>query len=262
MKIYKNRLVLFFFVLLFSIGCFSLLPSETLAQQVLQSAFLAGVVGVVVFVSHPRMVKEIKLQKTPLNAWVWYVLMVGALGGVASWVLQNFDGGALVQGDSDLSFVAMRFVLIVALCLCVGVYEEGLFRVLAYDAFSDAMTPLRAALVASFLFGILHVSVSEIADQTSWICWAQYGGKILQASLFGFIMVALYHETQNFWFLAGVHTLFDVVYLGPLLLSGELQQTYATGSLSDLLILWATVILLILPAYASFRTFRPYEQNA
>ena len=126
---------------------------------------------------------------------------------------------------------------VVALCLLTAVFEEGVFRVLALDAFAPALGGgrrgmLRAALVSAVLFGALHVSLGEAASAVQaadFVAVAQTACKPVQAALFGLFMAAMYFGTRNLWTLVAVHAAFNFLYAGPQLLAGNLQQTYVTG---------------------------------
>lgn len=230
-----------------------------------------------------------------LGRWTVAVLAIGALAGAASW--WTLAGGAatgVAEGAaSGLDPVLSRdggnvsdplFLLgpIALLCLLTGVFEEGVFRVLALDALAPAFCRdrqarsgerraasvlgpepavrqsgvLGAAVASSALFGVLHVSAVDAAAAASAVAWAQFALKPVQAGLFGFFMAALFVRTGSLWKAAGVHGLFNLLYLGPVLAAGVLSPTYVTGSFVDLALLAATTLLLVPPAIAAARTIR------
>lgn len=240
-----------------------------------------------------------------LGRWTVAVLALGALAGAASWWVlagSGMPGGAalgaaegvaagaasglapVVSGDGG-SVLALVFGLgsIAVLCLLTGVFEEGVFRVLALDALAPAFcadgrwdrsgergsasermpesAPYRrglfgAAVASSVLFGMLHVSAVDAAAVGSAVAWAQFALKPVQAALFGFFMAALYVRTGSLWMVAGAHGLFNLLYTGPALLVGGVSSTYVTGSPAELALLAATTLLLIPPAIAAARAFQ------
>lgn len=139
------------------------------------------------------------------------------------------------------------------------------------------LAEVAAAALSAILFGLLHVSVSDMGMiahsleslasmgfsgdsatfsqlQLSLALSAQMIFKITQASLFGFCMAALFVKTHSLLAPVVVHAVFDVFYLGPqVLLAGVLPSTYMTGNCVDLAILVLTIALLLPPSFKSAR---------
>lgn len=236
-----------------------------------------------------------------LGRWTVAVLAIGALAGAASWWTLAGGAAAGVAGDAaselatvlscddgNVSALVIRLGSIAVLCLLTGVFEEGVFRVLALDALAPAFSGNRracadgrglprapgsergawqngmlgAAVASSALFGILHVSAMDAAAAESAVAWAQFVLKPVQAALFGFFMAALFVRTGSLWTVAGVHGLFNMLYTGPVLAAGVLSPTYVTGNIVDLALLAATVLLLMPPALAAARAFTGFSQDS
>lgn len=249
--------VVFVVALVASVGCFSLLPGDTLSESLVQGAALAVVALAGMGLSCPQALGAPRFGDAgALGAWAAYVLVVGlAAGGTAFFLLP--------QG-TVLDVAPLRVAQAVALCLVTGVFEEGVFRVLALGALVPALGGgrrgmLRAALVSAALFGALHVSLGEANFAIDAVAGMQVVLKPLQAGLFGLFMAALYFATRNLWTLVVVHAAFNLLYTGPQLLAGNLQQTYLTGNPLDLALLAATVALLLPAAWAAIRTMRHPE---
>ncbi|HJH43895.1 MAG TPA: CPBP family intramembrane metalloprotease [Rubneribacter badeniensis] len=201
------------------------------------------------------------------------MLAVAAAAGVASVVVlaqgagAAFDPASNALGASaasagasgapaDALGAAWTLALVVLLCLVTGVFEEGVFRVLALDALSAACgdSPrgkVRAAFASAALFGLLHVSIGDVSSVSDAASGAQAFLKPVQAGLFGLFMAALYDRTRSLWPLVGIHAAFNLLSVGPALLAGDVRQTYVTGSLPDLALLAATTVLLIPVAVAA-----------
>lgn len=192
--------------------------------------------------------------------WVIYVLVVGLVAGVvASW---RVEPAAVTDGP-----LMVRVVVVVLICLLTGVFEEGIFRATALRAFIPAFEGsraplLKAALASSVLFGFLHVSAADAVAAGSAVAWAQVVCKPLQAALFGLVMTALFIRTRSLWTASLAHGLFNVVYVGPLMLLAGVQTTYVTGDPFDLALLAATTLLLIPPATASYRSLASSSAGA
>ncbi|PNV65472.1 CPBP family intramembrane metalloprotease [Rubneribacter badeniensis] len=220
--------------------------------------------------------REVPTASRPLGgwgAWTAYVLAVAAAAGVASVVVLAHEAGAAfdpasnalgASADSagasgvpaDVLGAAWTLVLVALLCLFTGVFEEGVFRVLALDALSAACGDgprgkARAAFASAALFGLLHVSTGDVSSVSDAASGAQAFLKPVQAGLFGLFMAALYDRTRSLWPLAGIHAAFNLLSVGPALLAGDVRQTYVTGSLPDLALLVAMTVLLVPVAVAA-----------
>lgn len=253
----SHRAAVFVAALVASAACFSLVSGETLEGSLLQGALLAAVALVAVGVSHPQALRAPRRACDGLGPWIGYLLFVGAIAGAASLWLAPV---------SALDLEPLRAAQVILLCLVTGVFEEGVFRVLALDALvpalgGDRRAMARAALVSVVLFGVLHVSLGEAAALDA-VSGLQVVLKPLQACLFGLFMAAMYFKVRNLWPLVGVHAAFNLLYAGPLLLADVVQQTYVTGSTCDLVLLAATVVLLLPAVWAAIRSFRKKSENA
>lgn len=258
----------------FSAACFQVISGDTLAGSLAQALVLAVAAAGAVALARPEVLRRSGARwgmpslrvRGGLSRWVVVVLVVGALAGAVSWLLVQsaatggeFDTGEVVLFSAERAPVfAMRFGAVALLCLFTGVFEEGVFRVLALDALAPAWGRgrhglLAAAVASSVLFGLLHVSAADAALADSAIAWAQVILKPLQAGLFGFFMAALYVHTRSLWVAAGVHGMFNLLYLGPALMAGGMPSTYATGNPADLALLVATTFLFIFPVCVAAR---------
>lgn len=232
--------------------CFQVLPADTLAESVLQSAALAAIAGGSVAFGKPTAFRCVRVTRTSLGGWAPFVLGVGMVAGAALWWLAGFR-----PADVSLSgATVVRVVLVLSSCLMVGVFEEGVFRVLALEAFAPRLGALRVAVASAILFGMLHASFGEAEALGGAVAWTQAILKPLQAGLFGFFMAAWYLKGCGLWGLVGVHAVFDLVYLGPLMLMTGGQPAYVTGSPADLAILAGTTVLLLAPACAAWKAVR------
>lgn len=259
--------VVFAVALVASSGCYALVSGETLAGSVVQTAILAVIALVAVMLVRPGALRVISRRVlVGWRGWIAFVFAVGFVGGVGSRIGELFAPGSLGALAGCVGVV--QFVQAIALCLLTGVYEEGVFRVLAIDAFTSAFGGSRrcllgATVASSVLFGVLHVSVGDavemagLASVAGSIALVQIAMKSLQAALFGLFMAALYVRTRNVWLLAIVHGVFDMLYLGPSLLGEfEIAQTYVTGNPADLAFLIVTTALFVAPAVAAYKSFR------
>ena len=142
----NHRAAVFVAALVASAACFSLVPGDTLGGSLVQGAALAALALAAVGASNPRALRAPRLGSAGgLGPWAWYVVAIGLAAGVASFF-------ALPQG-AVLDVAPLHVAQVVALCLVTGVFEEGVFRVLALDALVPALGGsrrgmLRAALVA------------------------------------------------------------------------------------------------------------------
>ncbi len=192
------------------------------------------------------------------------VAMVAAGGISAALTLASIHapsapiaGGQTLVVASDVPFVVVSLVV---MCIATALFEEGLFRGMAIPCFARSFqkgifhdsrlkgsslkgetaantTPLsfqallKAAILSSVLFGLLHcgldeasaVAAGQVADTSSggeatvlvaWVC-----GRFLQTALFGLAMAAVFLITQTIWPVVVFHALYDFVYFAPVVLS-------------------------------------------
>lgn len=175
------------------------------------------------------------------------LIAAACVGGIAS--VARF--GPQPQDPPDP--LVARVALAAALCLLTGVFEELLFRGIAFSAFESAFrswrsvrNPVRAAaLVQAMLFAFMHVSLQEALLLGGPIVGAQALLKMLQAFLFGMIMAGLFTRTRSLLGPIAVHAAFDCLYLGPATaISGVASASYLSGSLPDLVALAASTALI------------------
>ena len=155
-----------------------------------------------------------------------------------------------------MSGFSLRFRLdpsLVVLCLVTGVFEEALFRGVMFKGFvrplatsRHAKPLLRAAVVSSCVFGVLHVSGEVPVSGFDEVVTAQVVLKPLQAALFGFVMAGVFARSRNLWLTCGLHAAFNALSEGPLFLaSGYLPATDLTGSVADAVLLAVGSVLLV-----------------
>lgn len=263
----RHRVAVFVVVLMLTVLCFQVVPGGTLGGMLVQAAVLSVVaLGGIALVDRRTLKGELasaseRLLWAEAARWTAYVLIVGLIFGAAAWwgAVSSGELSEVSRSDS-LTALLVRFAATVALCLLTGVFEEGVFRVLALDAFvstfgSGRRGVLYAAIAASVLFGMLHVSFGEASALGGVIAWVQSIIKPVQAGLFGFFMAAVFVRTRNLWIIVGIHALFDMLYAGPLMVAGKLQLTYVTGSDYDLALLALSTLLLVPAVVASAKFF-------
>ncbi len=254
----QHPLAVLLVALVASALCFEAVPGDTLAGSCVQAVPLAaiGIVAAACSVRCALAAQRSAARACALRRWAAYVLAVGLVGGVAAAVAAGASPSSEVPNAASM---AERAALVVLLCLLTGVFEEGVFRVAAFEAFAAAFEPrakaaLMAAAASSVLFGVLHVSLGDVLA-AGGVAAVQLAAKPVQAALFGFFMTAIFVRTRSLWSVAGLHGTFNLLYLGPgLLLTGRPQLSYATGSTADLALLLVTTALLVPPAVAACKS--------
>ena len=120
------------------------------------------------------------------------------------------------------------------LCAAVGLYEEGLFRVLLLGGLLSRHGATRNGVVASVLvssvaFGAAHVTLTASLDP---ITLAQMLLKTAQATFIGLLLGAVYVRTHSFLGIAALHALADFLLMAPLAVLGGLEDSigsYVSG---------------------------------
>ncbi len=262
------RLILLLVALIASSFCFELIAGDTLVSSTLQSLVLACVACVAVLISDRHTLGLPRASTWSPSLWRWsiYLLVLALVGGIVSVVFANGTGldasaanagstaAEVSTGSLDAGTFVFRFLIVLVLCLFTGIYEEGVFRTVSVDAFADALAPnrapvLKAVILSAVLFGLMHFSTGDIAlaaDAEGAIGWAQLILKPIEALLFGIVLAVVFVHTRNLWVVAGLHGVYDLLCMGPaLILTGVPETTYVTGSVFDLVVLVATIILLV-----------------
>ena len=157
----------------------------------------------------------------------------------------------------------MTIAAYVLVCVAVGFYEEGAFRVILQDLFtrgfsSNGARPERcalyAALLTSVLFAALHAASPLPADGDSAQIALQAILKFLQGALFGLAMAGLLAKTGSFALIVAVHTSYDLLFFLPWAISaGTFPSTYLTGLPIDTLALCANCVCLVPSAVVGIR---------
>lgn len=197
---------------------YSAIPDTSLFGLTVESVVLAILALVLVSLSAPETLRMPQQSARRPFLLIGIPVMVIALVGV----IQN--GANLIEASVSLpnDFIA-RGALIIVFCLTTGIFEEGLFRVIAVGSFVQSLSlrkpPLRhplliAAFASAAIFGFLHLSTGIDGAL-----------KPLQAGLFALIMSALYAQTRNLWPAAILHAFYNAVSMGPYLLLGDTAQS-------------------------------------
>lgn len=262
----------------------SVVPGSSLAAVTAQTGVAGIFVVVMIALFDPVALKAVpRVGKLSCAVFVpcVCVLAIALVAGLATaaFSLLSVDhdvGDALLVSVKTLSESAATFkaptleniVLFIVLCLVTGVLEETLFRGVLFRGFAEFLKGagnrhalLSAAATSAVLFGLLHVSDAVTSLPVDAVSVAQLVGKPVQASLFGFIMAAVYVRSGNIWLVVGTHAAFNILSeLPTFAFNGQLVQTYLTGNPADLVVLFATIALFIPVAIASARLFEQADR--
>ena len=248
----NGKLVAAFAVLpVVSFAAMSAMPSDTLPAALLQEAVLALMALAAAGYAAPdalmRCTESVQ-QRNTVRFTAVALLLTGLVGGVITLLAWLFADGGNAAGFvlaalPSASEIAQNLSLLLGICLLTGLYEEAFMRVLGIEVFERALDAKRAILASAALFALLHVGVPDIS--AGYPVLMQSALKFVQALLFGLILGALYAQTRRLWPCALIHAGFDVLYLAPnVLLTGTMPGTYASGSVSDTVLLAVTVLML------------------
>lgn len=241
----------FLVVLVIAALWFHLFAITSLVSAFIQEGVLAVLGLTSVALINPSVFKRPWVHMSGWGLWVLCVLVVGVAGGVISWLMVGHPQASFTESDT---WLACLFTL--GLCAFTALFEEAVFRVIALDALCIRLSPLPAALVAAFFFGVMHLSLAQANAQGVLIVWAETMLKALEGGIFGFFMALLYFKTRNIWLLSSVHAIYDAAYFGLLLVGTRMLPTYVTGNVFDLALLAGSSVALMVPVMGLYRHAR------
>ena len=144
--------------------------------------------------------------------------------------------------------------------LLVALFEEGLFRGLFCPCLADYLRErgksqpvLRAAVISALIFAAMHL-MGQGGFRIFGFTMLQAVFKFFEATFFGLTMTALSRATNRLWPCVAVHTLYNLISMGPMAVRyGVIPASYLNNITSDLLAMTACMIILAPAAYLACR---------
>jgi len=245
----------FGFLLLYLIPSFSQLPY--LVDNGVQRVILTGVTFVMICllggasVLRPSLV-GVRSTLREASYPVVVSLVLCAIDLVADFGIISTYGDAYLSPTWLLNILEALF-----LCVFVGLFEEGLVRVLLFCGILSHGGGSRngmvvAAFVSSIVFGAIHVlPVRGVIDDLTLI---QMLLKTVQAALIGLLLASTFLRTHSYYGVALVHCLADFLLFVPevILGSGDVSGGYVsqTGGIEAvvLIVSYVFAVALYMPA--------------
>lgn len=242
LRVFAQKHLLLMFLLGVVLGVFviGLLPADNCTSALLQAILLASITFVLLFLANPsscgirksRSNKVSEQGRGTLLGAIALILLAAAVGGAFLALAFRENPAALVSAKMATAtgiaqgqgLAAALFAL--AYCGCSAIFEEGVFRVLALDAFvlhfnEGRATLVKASLLSALLFALLHVTQGGAGVPSAQLAFAERGMalalpplRFLQAALFGLCLACLYLRYRRIWQLVIVHTVFNLLYFG------------------------------------------------
>lgn len=148
-----------------------------------------------------------------------------------------------VVGGPDSGATLLSLLNYTLAGLFVGIVEEFTFRGMIFGGLARCFGHTRksviwAALISSFIFGFIHVSMEVFTGQIKDVFGIlQVVGKTLEAGVFGFAFALIYIRTRNIWVVVVLHSINDyLLFLGQVadqagtptyIMQGENLETFA-----------------------------------
>ena len=113
--------------------------------------------------------------------------------------------------DEIASIDLISFVQHLAICICVAVAEELLFRglVLREMVFCYNLQPIRASLIVSIAFGILH-----LLNVNSYATWGYAIVQSICAFAVSFNICAVFINTKSLLWCIAIHAMINITSIG------------------------------------------------
>ena len=102
------------------------------------------------------------------------------------------------------------FIKWISISIAAGVTEEVLFRGHLFMILSNRCSRLRAMLITSLIFGLVHIAMLPVITAGD-IAIVIVGGIIA-----GMMFSVIYLSTKNIWYAAVVHVIWDVFFIGKI----------------------------------------------
>lgn len=239
--------------------------SPTMAQTAQRAALSVAVLVMVAVLGGLRALRPTtRGLRSALREGIYPVVVAGgycALEATSLALAVTSGSGGLVP----LETVLPSLLEVLALCAFVGIFEEGLFRLVLLGGLLSRHGSTRngllvSALVSSAVFGAMHVT--EFATgPLDVLTFAQMLLKTAQAGILGLMFAAVLVRTHSFWGVALLHCLVNFLLFIPVVLAGgedALDPSYvaAAGGAEEtllalaLLFAYLVAVSLFLPAAA------------
>ena len=162
--------------------------------------------------------REVRLT-TPLAAKSVRVLILPLL-----LLLLLFATGAAISAETGIQPSWSEAFSYARVVIWVGVFEEVVFRGLLLYGLATRIGPVRAALVSSLIFGLLHYG-NWASGQGALISHFQ----VIHATSLGVMMAAITLRTGSLWPAILYHAVWDLGAVLNLARAGEVAMTEAMG---------------------------------
>ena len=164
--------------------------------------------------------------------------------------IDNFPFAAYFAGKMQLIYTRpIHFLLFGAYCLCVGVFEEIIFRYFLFSALASRFERnkrglLKTFIITSLIFGEAHL-LNILSGDGIATTFLQAGYCVLTGGLFAFVFI----KTKNILCAAGIHAIYN--FCGLLFTS---NVGLGTGSVLDLpTIITMTVVCVVCGGFILFK---------
>lgn len=195
--------------------------------------------------------------------FMWWIMAITVM--LMLWDLASY----LEAGEAVQPGWLLRCLNSLALCLAIGIVEEGMFRGLLFGGILARFGGRKggiywAAGISSVLFGCAHVSPGDL-DPGNLLTFAQAGLKVCQTGMYALMLCAVMLKTKNLLGAMCLHAIDDwLLFIVSTGLFGETFETdYVTQDVDDAVItclFYLVICLLYLPTFIrSIRELRRVE---
>lgn len=172
-----------------------LLPFTDYTNNFLAQLFLTCIIVIYIKFRYGH-----EMFKFNLNSFI-YGLWLGSFIFIV--ILLNILNS--IETISAIDFTVTTVVLLLLSNITIGLFEEILCRGIIFNAFLKSNTPIRAALISSGLFGVVHLlNLTHSNDYIGTITQVMY------AMFLGMLFAAIYYVTKNIWSVIFLHSALDI----------------------------------------------------
>lgn len=230
----KNKSLIAFFITV--LGWVSLLLGDLVFGSFIKDQYLKDIlIYIIPFIFIIILVKKFNLFETYKNnkKFLYGIRLSWPFLFPIFFIL--FANMGMFDYELKSNWIIILIELII-LCLCIGFFEESLFRNIIFKILDTR----KAIWISSLLFGLIHIGNLTVSINTPISVITQ----VIYAFMMGVLFQAIYNRTKNIYSVIFIHAVIDFTSYLPKLFDMPISQQVADINLVSAFI----TLVIVLPA--------------